>query len=436
VDAKSSLLRARAGFEPRLPGRGLAFVDALRSSALARFESLGLPAARDEDWKYTSLKPLDRWDFAAGPRQPAGGAVPIAALPARLRAWRIVFQDGEYAASLSDLAGLPAGVTLEPLARALETRPAEVEPELGRCTPAEGHGFLALNTSLLSGGAYLRLASGVRLDRPLEILHLASGGTPVPVHAPRTLILAEAGSEAVILERFTGAPDVPYLTDAVTELAARAGAHVEHVRLQEEGAQAWHIGGLYQRLDRDARVVSHNFMLGGALARADLRAVLAAEGAECELNGLYLGGGRQHLDNHTQIEHEKPHGTSRERYRGVLDGRARAVFHGRIVVRPGAQKTDAQQENRNLLLSREAEVDTKPQLEIYADDVKCAHGATVGQLDPEALFYLRSRGLDTQGARALLTVAFAREVIEGLSLAPLREYIERLTLERLHLGQP
>jgi Fe-S cluster assembly protein SufD len=253
------------------------------------------------------------------------------------------------------------------------------------------------------------------------------------VHAPRTLIVAGPQSEAVVIERFAGAQDAPYLADAVTELAVRPGAQIEHVRLQEEGAQAWHIGGTYLHLERDARLVSHNIMLGAALARVDLRATLAGERAHCELNGLYLAGGQQHLDNHTHIEHEKPHGTSRERYHGVLDGRARAVFHGRIVVRPDAQKTDARQENRNLLLSRESEVDTKPQLEIYADDVKCAHGATVGQLDPDALFYLRSRGLDERGARALLTVAFAREVIEAMRLAPLRERIEETALRRLHL---
>jgi Fe-S cluster assembly protein SufD len=434
MDAKSSLLRARAGFEARLPGRGLAYVDALRTSALARFETLGLPTARDEDWKYTSLRALDRWNFASGLPPPECPAVAVPALPAALRAWRIVFQDGEFAPTLSDLAGLPDGVILEPLATALEKRAGEIEAELGRYAPANGHGFLALNTSLLSGGAYLRLGPGLKLERPIEILHVATGGNPAPAYLPRTLILAESQSAATIIERFTGAQDGAYLTDAVTELAVRPGAHLEHVRLQEEGAQAWHVGGLYLHLGRDAHVISHNLMLGAALARLDLRAVLAGEGAHCELNGLYLAGDHQHLDNHTHIEHEKPHGTSRERYRGVLDGRARAVFHGRIVVRPGAQKTDAQQENRNLLLSREAEVDTKPQLEIYADDVKCAHGATVGQLDPDALFYLRSRGMDEAGARGLLTVAFAKEVIEAIRLAPLRERLEKMVMDRLHLG--
>lgn len=434
MDAKSSLMRARAGLEARLPGRGLAFVDALRREALARFESLGLPTTRDEDWKYTSLKALENWHLAAEVSSPERPALAVAALPAELHAWRIAFRDGGFAPELSDLAGLPDGAIVESLATALEKRTGEVEPELGRAAPANGHGFLALNTSILSGGAYLRLKPGLKLERPIEILHVSSGGEPAPLHAPRTLIVAEAGSEAKIIERFAGTPDHVYLTGAVTELTAKAGARIEHVRLQEEGAQAWHIGGFYLRLERDARAVSHNLMLGAALARLDLRAVLAGEGAHCELNGLYLADGRQHLDNHTHIEHEKPQGTSRERYRGVLAGRARAVFHGRIVVRPGAQKTDAQQENHNLLLSREAEVDTKPQLEIYADDVKCAHGATVGQLDTDALFYLRSRGMDEKGARALLTVAFAREVIEGISLAPLRARLEDTIMDRLHLS--
>jgi Fe-S cluster assembly protein SufD len=305
------------------------------------------------------------------------------------------------------------------LARALAAAPADLEPCLGRIADPAAGGFVALNTAFINDGAYVRVDPGVCLDRPVHLV-FAITGTDEVMTAPRILIVAGDNSRVAVIEHYVGLSGGAYLTNAVTEIVAGAGAHVEHCKIQLESTSAYHVATVQAHLDRGSRCVSRNFSLGARLARNDINAVLNGAGAECAMDGLFLAGGRQHVDNHTCIDHAVPDCTSRERYKGVLDGRARGVFNGRIVVRQDAQHTDAHQSNHNLLLSDDAEVDTKPQLEIFADDVRCSHGATVGNLDNDALFYLRSRGLDEPFARGLLTYAFMREVIDAVDAVPLR----------------
>lgn len=414
---------------PSLPGAGARRLTALRREALERFAHAGIPTRRDEDWKYTSMAVLEKETFPA-----ASHALGLAAaddldplLFGDLGGPRIVFVNGRYSSALSAVGELPQGVTLAPLAEALERAPGPMEPYLA---DARHHTvFGALNAAFAADGVHLRLARDTVLEAPIHIVFLAAAGGAASY--PRNVIVAEAGSRATLIEHYAGAAQGAYFTNAVTQVFAGEGAVIEHYRLQLEGAEGLHVGALHVAQARSSRFHSHSFALGGRLARIDITTAFDGEGCEATLDGLYVAAGRQHVDHHTLIDHALPHGTSREHYRGVLDGEARGVFNGKVVVQPGAQRTDARQVNHNLLLSRGAEVDTKPQLEIYADDVKCSHGATVGQLDASQLFYLRSRGIDEASARALLTQAFAREVIERIRIPALRSRLEELLAARL-----
>jgi len=345
---------------------------------------------------------------------------------------QLVFVDGRFAPSLTASARLPSGIEVMSLAEAIGRFPDRVEPWLGRSAGPERNGFAALNAAFLRDGVFIRLARGTELEAPVHLLFLTSGAPDSVVYV-RNLIVAEAGSRASVIESYAALADAIGLTNSVTEIVLEPGAQLEHYRLGREAAAAYHVGSTDVHLARDSRYTSHSIALGGRIVRHELYASLDAEGAECTLNGLYVTHGRQHVDNHTRIDHHKPRGMSREWYKGVLDGQSRAVFSGRVVVHPQAQHTDAEQANHNLLLSENAEADSRPQLEIYADDVKCAHGATVGNLDPDALFYLRSRGLDDAHARSLLVYAFAGDVLKRIRLAPLRAHLEQQLTERLAL---
>jgi Fe-S cluster assembly protein SufD len=289
--------------------------------------------------------------------------------------------------------------------------------------------FADLNAAFTRDGLYLHLAAGVALDAPVHALFVTTRDDVV-AH-PRNVVVAEAGAQAFVIEHHVSAGAASYVTNAVTQIDAGPNANVGHCKLQQEAMRAFHIAGVHAMQARSSHFESQSIALGAALARADIATVFADEGCEAALAGLYLASGRQHVDHHTLVDHAKPHGTSRELYKGVLDDGARGVFNGKIVVRPNAQKTDAHLANHNLLLSKSAEIDTKPELTIDADDVKCSHGATVGQLDETALFYLRSRAIDPVTARALLTYAFAHDVVERIRLAPLRKALERTLLARL-----
>ncbi|BAU48138.1 FeS assembly protein SufD [Sulfurifustis variabilis] len=430
VDSKSNYLDAIAAGRGSAPGHAVPWVRALREHAAMQFEAQGFPTARDEAWKYTNVAPLVRQAYA-----PASGVADVPTdvnqivFPG-LEAYRLVFVDGRYAPALSTPVSV-AGVEAGSLADALERRSDALEPYLGRIASLERHPFAALNTAFLADGAWLRLAAGAVVERPIHLVFLATGGQVLAL--PHNLIVLEEGAQATVIEHYFALSDGRYFTNALTETSLEKDARLEHYRVQQEGGQAYHIGGVHVQQRRASRFVAHAIDLGGLLVRNDLRAVLAAEHAECALNGLYVLDGRQHVDNHTLIDHAKPHGTSSEYYKGVLDGRSRAVFNGRVIVQPDAQHTDARQMNNNLLLSEDAEVDTKPELEIYADDVKCSHGATVGQLDADALFYLRSRAIEESAARDLLTYAFANDILSRFRLQPIRHELERkLTARLLH----
>jgi Fe-S cluster assembly protein SufD len=408
-----------------LPGAHTPWVRALRERAMQTFREMGLPDMRVEEWKYTDIRSLTRHHFT-----PVTGSPHLdeTMLPFQLLGdvpvHRLVFIDGRFAPELCLINALLKGVTLTSLATALESHPQALEASLGRNTELTMPGFNALNTAWMRDGAYLNLAAGVELEQPVHLVFIATA-QPDSVTTLRNLIVAGPGSKAQIIESYLALGDAAYLTNTVTEIVVDDGADIEHYKLEQESASAWHMAGIYVSQQRDSRYTSHNIALGGRLVRNTLHVALDAPGADCTLNGLYMTRGRQHVDNHTRIDHRRPQATSREWYKGVLDERSRAVFNGRVVVHRDAQMTDARQSNHNLLLSNEAEADAKPQLEIYADDVKCAHGCTVGRLDEAAMFYLRSRAIDTVTARNFLIHAFAADVLQRMRLAPLRRYLER-----------
>lgn len=432
TDAKQGYLQTLRDAESGLPGRTQAWLRELRGRAVEHFGAAGFPTTRDEAWKYTNLAPLLRHRFPLSSVVGNGTVVTEGLLPKELEVDRLVFVNGRYRADLSH----PPAIANRPIAgslkEGLERQPGLFEPYLGQVAPIDTHALTALNTASLLDGAYVFLPAGAAVERPIHLVYLATADA---FSQPRTLIVAQAGSRAKIIEQYVGPADARYFTNAVTEVLLERGASIEHYRLQQESSQSFHVNGLYLRQKEKSEFVAHGVDLGGFLVRNDLQVTLNAEAATCALNGLYLVDGRQHIDNHTVIDHAKPRCVSREFYKGVLAGRGRAVFNGRVLVRPEAQQTDAEQVNNNLLLSDDAEIDTKPELEIYADDVKCSHGATVGQLDPDQLFYLRARGVDDLAARDLLTFAFANDVLHRFRLAPLRLALERSLTARLLQGR-
>ena len=418
--------RAEAG----LVGADSGWFKAARRRALTHFGRIGFPTPKDEQWKYTSIAPIENRSFrlAGHPRN----GLDVAELD-RLRlidAHELVFVNGYYSAQLSRLASLPAAVSVAPLSEALP-QDNSLQEHIERQAEQPGNGFAALNAALLSDGVHIRVGPGVDLKPALHLLFITtSSGSPMAFF-PRVFIEAGANSRVLIIEHYAGLTPEEYFTDALTEINAGPGATVEHYKWQMEGARGYHIGQMLVHQQRESRVTSYSVSLGAALARHDIAVSLAGEGAGASLNGLYMAEGRQHVDHHTSIDHQQPHTTSAEYYKGVLAGHARGVFDGKVVVREGAQKTDACLTNKNLLLSEHAEMDTKPELQIYADDVKCSHGATVGQLDEDALFYLRSRGIEYSQAAALLTYAFADDVVARIAIEPMRHAIERHLTARL-----
>jgi Fe-S cluster assembly protein SufD len=415
---------------------GPSWLGEIRRVAMERFVELGFPTTRQEEWRFTNVAPIARIPFELA-QAPKDGAVPgkLSSLPmADLGCDRLVFVNGRFSREFSSLRGLAKGVKACSLSEALASGTASLEQHLARRAPFENHAFVALNTAFLHDGAYVEIPKGLVLEKPIYLLHLtAANGRPSVTH-PRNLVIAGSESQATIIEGYLGLGDGTYLTNAVSEVVVGDNAVTHYCRLQHESEQAYYFGALHVRLGRDANATTHALGLGAALARQEVAAVLDGEGSECQLNGLYVVNGRQHIDNYTTLDHARPHTASREFYKGVLDGKSSGVFHGRIIVRPGAQKTDAKQSNKNLLLSDDATINTKPQLEIYADDVKCTHGATIGQIDPEAVFYMRSRGLGQEEARQMLTYAFANEIIGRIKYAPLAERLEEAIFARLGVG--
>lgn len=402
-------------------------VRALRSEALARFGQLGFPTTRNEQWRYTNVAPIAKTPFGF----PASATADLAAYAHVLlddAAAQLVFVNGRFSRELSAAASVE-GVTFAPLAESF-SHPT-VAQHLGRVADASNRHFAALNTALLNDGAFLEIAPSTRLETPIHLLFISTAESEPHIANVRNLIVAGRSAEVRIVETYAGEPGAVYFTNTVTELVLGENANVDHSKVQRESEAAYHVGSLHVSQDRTSQLTSHSISLGGALVRSDIDTILDGEGAGCELNGLYLVRGRQHVDHHTLIDHAKPHCDSHEFYKGILDDSSRGVFDGRIVVRKDAQKTNSGQVNRNLLLSGDAMIDAKPQLEIFADDVKCTHGSTIGQLDETAIFYLRSRAIGLEEARNILTYAFASEVLERLKVKAIRTQLASVLLERL-----
>ncbi len=406
-------------------GNAPARLNDLRGAAIASFAEQGFPTTKLEAWRHTDVQPIVRLPFRdPGENLPAGAADLLEHLWVRDEAARLVFVDGVYAAELSHAAGLPDGARVERFAGCASNGGAEWLAHVGRFADYRRNGFVALNTAFFSDGAIVHLPPGCRMTRPIQLVYASSASQQPVISHPRTLIVLGAGSETSIVESYFGLDGGAYLCNAVTELAGGDGAVAQHYRIQRDGTAGSHVGMLAASIGRDCSFTAHAVSLGGSLVRNDVHVALQGEGAECTLNGLYLGAGRRHVDNFTEIEHLRPRASSKELYKGILDGASRAVFNGKIVVHKDAQKTDARQTNKNLLLSPQAMGNTNPQLEIYADDVKCTHGSTIGQLDPDALFYLRARGLGPDEARSLLRFAFASEMVERIRIDSLRRALE------------
>lgn len=402
------------------------WIKELRQAGIASFAALGFPTPRHEEWKYTNVEPVISRTFGLvnGEVKSLGGANVLSNAFVEEDAPRLVFVNGVFAPALSSTLNLTGGVRLTKFSELSKSSDKNLVSQIGRHANYQRKPFVALNTAFMADGAVIAVSPGCRLSRPIYLVYASGAGAQPIVSYPRTLILLGAGSEASIVESYAGMNDDSYLCNAVTELIGESDAFVHHYRLQREGAAGFHMGTFAAHLGRGCHLTAHAITLGGALVRNDVHVSLDGEGAECVLNGLYLGADKQHVDNFTEIEHVKPRATSRELYKGILDGASHGVFHGKIVVHKDAQKSDARQTNRNLLLSPDAVVNTKPQLEIYADDVKCSHGSTIGQLDPDALFYLRTRGLGPDQARSLLSFAFASDIVGRIKIAALRQRLD------------
>jgi Fe-S cluster assembly protein SufD len=402
----------------------------LRSVAFARFCDVGFHTSRDEEWRFTNIA---RTPFRLARGNPALFRVSdLAAWRIEGAAARMVFVDGDFAPVLSTWGALPQGAMVRSLRTQIAQHSQAFADYLGRYLDIERDPFCALNTAFAEDGAYVHVGRGVVVAEPIHLLFTSTTSDAPAMTHPRNLIVVEDEGQVSIVEEYVSfGPEFPTFSNIVTELVAGGNATVEHTMVEREHAQTYNFSTLRIEQARNANVTSHSVLLGGGQVCNNVHPVLAGEGGECLINGLFIGTGRQHLDNYMLVEHAGPHCASRQFYNGILDDRARGVFHGRIIVHKDAQKTDAKQTNRNLLLSDDAQIDTKPQLEIYADDVKCTHGATIGQIEESALFYLRSRGIGKLEARRLLLHAFAGECLDRMKPNGVRDYVEAAVAQQL-----
>jgi Fe-S cluster assembly protein SufD len=440
IKEESLYSAAFSALQERASASDPAWVQRLRQNAFARFEELDFPTTDKEEWKYTNVAPIAKAKF-----EPASESLEVASTfdAARLQEFsyeearrsQLVFVNGFYHSELSSVEALPEGVVATDIASALgEGLYADVVREqLARNADFNENAFTALNTAIFASGAFLLIPKGVEVESPIHLLFISDGRPEAQtLSSPRLLIVGETGSSATVIESYVSARETDvYLTNAVVEIVLADGARLNHYKVQRESASAFHVATTQANLARNSSFNSTAITLGARLSRHNINVSLDEEGAECWVDGLYLVQTGQHTDTHSVIDHRQPHCTSHQLYKGILDGKSRAVFNGKVFVRPGAQQTNAMQTNKNLLLSDEARVDTKPQLEIFADDVKCAHGATVGQLEEEELFYLASRGMHRDLARNLLTYGFAEEVIEKIKIESIKAQLDKAVLNRL-----
>jgi len=406
----------------------------VRKAGLARFAELGFPTLHCEDWRFTNVAAIANLPFTPATPVLVNGAeskLIADSIFAEMPGHRLVFVNGHFSAKLSNLLPLAKGVRVESLAAALTGDTTLIEKHLGQHAAAEGNAFTALNQAFFTDGALIVVPDGVELAETVELIYITSGQQNGEAIQPRNLIIAGANSRLTVVESYLSTGSGTYFTNAVTEIVAGDHSHVEHVKLQDEAVTGFHIAGIAGHFGKESRAWVHSLALGAKISRNNIRVNLAGERLECVLNGLYLTRGDQVADHFMLVEHAQPHCASHEYFNGILDDKSKGVFHGRILVQEIAQKTDAKQTNKNLLLSDDATADTKPQLEIYADDVKCTHGATIGQLNKESIFYLRSRGLSTETAKRMLIHAFAGEIIERIQSETVRSTIDKLVWDRL-----
>jgi Fe-S cluster assembly protein SufD len=428
--ARDRWVSAAEAFAAGRPEAEPGWIAALRREALGHFEASGLPGRRREEWRYTNVEPIARGGYA--PAEPGHasldrGELQQVAFPV-FACSLFVFVNGRFEPELSSRVG-SGELRVESLARALQQEPGLGE-SLG-LVDTKAHPFAALNTAFLEDGACLRVPEGANVAQPFHLVFVSMPNGRPTLTQPRVLVCAERGSRACVIQDHVTIGEGAGFTNAVAEIRLAQGAALDFVLLQRENEQHHHVSSLVCQQERDSRLSAHTLTLGGSLVRNDLATVFGGEGAEARLDGLFVGAGEQLIDNHTLVDHAVPHCTSDELYKGILGGRARGVFRGRVLVRPDAQKTDARQSNPNVLLGDGAEIDTKPQLEIHADDVRCSHGASIGRLDPEALFYLRARGIEAGAARELLTRGFAAQILERLPSKALAESVSEILVERL-----
>ncbi|MBZ0254553.1 Fe-S cluster assembly protein SufD [bacterium] len=430
-EAKAPYQAAFEALSNTVTGQEPAWLSEIRKEAFARFDEMGFPTTRQEEWRFTNIRALAAQQFSGADAAASypKDAFEAASLP-KQDAYRLVFVNGFFSTELSDLSGIPANIKVGSLASALASDPAAVEPHLARSGSYEANAFAALNTAMMRDGAVVFVPQGAILDKPVHLVYLTNASEGAVVSYPLTLVIAGNNSEFNVIESFAGIGEA-YFTNAVTEIVAGENVKVHLVRLQREEETAYHISTTKALLAKDANVKHHNVCYGAALARNSIDALLDAEGIDCTLNGLVLTHGKQHTDNQTTLIHEKPHCHSWEMYKSILDGEAQSVFKGKIFVQQDAQKTDAKQNSQGLLLSDKAVVHAMPQLEIYADDVKCTHGATTGRLNEQAIFYAQTRGISKKQARAMLTYAYAKEVVDEIPLEAVREELDAMISNRI-----
>ncbi len=419
----------------RKSGSAPSWLAPLKKAAFSRFTEMGYPTRHHEEWRFTIITPLLDKRFVLATEVPNHDESDLDGLAFISQDFpRLVFVNGRYSEKLSVTTGIPGGVRAGSIAQVLQNEPSLLENHLGRNADIESQPFTALNTAFLEDGAVVIIPAGKIVEQPIQVVYISVEQINQPISHPRTLIVAGENSQSTIIESYVSKQGTVSFSNAVTEVAVGANAVVDHYKLQRESETAYHIGSMAITMARNANFSSHSLTLGGAITRNEVTALLGNEGCECTLNGVYLADGARVVDNHTSIDHAMPHCNSHEVYKGILDDKAHGVFNGKIFVRQDAQKTDAKQTNKTLLLSEDAQINTKPQLEIFADDVKCTHGATIGQLNEEALFYLRARGIGLDDARSMLIHAFASDVIDRIKIVSLREEIDMLLFELLPGG--
>lgn len=433
LDIKKLFLSHFVDFENSLNGGKAKPVHDLRKSAISKFSELQFPTTKDEEWKYTNISPLLKHDFAPSLTSADNFDVKVAHfLFDKMEHSLLVFVNGMFSKKLSKIKDLPIGVIVKSLAEAIKEDNPIVKKHLGKYADFKGHIFTSLSTAFVNDGAFIYVPEGKTIEDPIHVLFLSIAENNKIFVQPRNLFIAGKNSQSTVIEHYASLKEDIYFTNSVTEIVTEENAFIDHIKLQEESQEAFHIGRMDVHQERNSNFVSHLISFGAEISRNDFNSRFNADGGESMLNGLYLIEGNQLFDAHTLIDHAKPYCNSHEHYKGILMDNSRGVFNGKVIVRKDAQKTNAFQENNNIILSDNALVNTKPQLEIFADDVKCSHGATIGQLDNDAMFYLKSRGIGIDAARAILIHAFASDVVRYIKINAVRDYIEGILKKKFH----